>query len=82
MKHLPSSTELARLDSLLAALDHTGDSELLHEHLQSARTYLLGAMSLEYSMSLDFARQAAHNVHDDALRHEMDEGIASLIAIQ
>ena len=45
---------LARLDRLIAEVKHfpAGQSDLLLEHLQSARIYLLGAMPHEYEFSL------------------------------
>jgi hypothetical protein len=44
----PAETEadLARLDKMIATLKD-GDADLLKEHLQSARQYLLGAMTEE-----------------------------------
>jgi hypothetical protein len=79
MNHLPSNSELNRLDSLIGELDRAGDKDLLYEHLRSARIYLLGAMPEEYALSLDFAREAAHEVRNPVLRHKMDEEIGSLI---
>ena len=79
MKALQADVDLARLDSLISELDHVGDNELLLEHLQSARTYLLGAMPAECALSLDFAGAAAQEVRDASLRNRIQEEIKSLM---
>jgi len=52
---------LERLDHLIAEVTHSQDSQtdLLLEHLRSARVCLLGAMPKEYRFSLMEARQLA-----------------------
>ena len=74
MAHVAPSRSLreiaeARLDHLIAEVKHSQDSrtELLLEHLQSARTYLLGAMHDEYRFSLMEAYQIAPQAGDPAL---------------
>jgi hypothetical protein len=79
VKSLQQDSDLAHLDSLISELGHGGDNELLLEHLQSARTYLLGAMPGEYALSLDFASEAAQDVHDASLRGRVREEITSLM---
>ncbi|HEY6340842.1 MAG TPA: hypothetical protein VIY49_05060 [Bryobacteraceae bacterium] len=53
--------QLAKLDELLELIgDAPEDAECpsAQEHLQAARTYLLGAMPLEYELSLEMAEEA------------------------
>ena len=54
-----------------------GDADLLKEHLQSARQYLLGAMPVEYLVNLECARTALNTVPDD-IRIRLDKTIAGL----
>jgi hypothetical protein len=58
---------LAKLDSFIARL-RDGQNDLLLEHLQSARTYLLGAMPDEYQFSLQTAKETAAGVNDPTLK--------------
>ena len=77
---------LATLDHLMAnvAQFHDDPSNLLREHLQSARVYLLGGMPEEYGFSLATAKETAAELTDateqglvsrevDALLHEAEE---------
>jgi hypothetical protein len=66
---------LARLDHLMAEVRHShdGQTDLLLEHLQSARTYLLGAMPDEYEFSLVTARQLASQVTEAALQNAITQ---------
>ena len=53
--------QLAKLDELLELIgDAPEDAECrsVQEHLQAARTYLLGAMPQEYELSLEMAQEA------------------------
>lgn len=72
---------LARLDHLIDQVKRSQDSntDLLLEHLQSARTYLLGAMPDEYEFSLVTARQLAPQVTDAALQNAITHEIGLLI---
>jgi hypothetical protein len=69
--------DLARLDEMIATLKD-GDADLLKEHLQSARQYLLGAMPEEYSVSLEWARTALGMVPDGDMRNRLNKTIARL----
>jgi CHAD domain-containing protein len=72
--------DLARLDEMIAALGRFRDVDLLKEHLQSARQYLMGAMPKEYLLNLEWARQALDAVPDSDIRSHMDDTIVKLIA--
>jgi hypothetical protein len=78
----PAATEfdLARLDEMIAALGRFRDVDLLKEHLQGARQYLMGAMPEEYLLNLEWARQALDTVPDGDIRSHLDDTIAKLIA--
>lgn len=75
-----AESELARLDEMIAALGRFPDVDLLKEHLQSARQYLMGAMPKEYLLSLGWARNALDTVPDSDLRSHMDDTIIKLMA--
>jgi hypothetical protein len=72
---------LARLDALIAAVASSPDinGALLLEHLQSARTYLLGAMPEEYEFSLITVRQTAVELADPDLQKVVKKEVASLL---
>ena len=60
------------LEMLLSDLStQTENCDLLREHLESARTYLLGAMPAEYQFSLSMAREASNCVSDPRLRRKI-----------
>jgi len=65
-----SQVALARLDHLIAEVSHFQGSQtgLLLEHLQSARTYLLGAMPNEYEFSLETAKSLGKEFADTTLQ--------------
>jgi hypothetical protein len=73
--------DVQRLDELLAALGHSQENrdDLLIEHLQSARTYLLGAMPEEYALSLQNARDNLSLVRDATLRQRLESALPSLL---
>ena len=80
MRHSgPAKTEsdLARLDEMIAILKGW-DADLLKEHLQSARQYLLGAMPEEYLVNLEWARTALDTVPDGDIRNRLDKMIGEL----
>jgi hypothetical protein len=72
-----SESDLARLDEMIETLKD-GDADLLKEHLQSARQYLLGAMPEEYLVSLEWARTALDTVADGDIRNRLEKTIAGL----
>ena len=60
-----TEAQLAKLDEVLELLgDAPEDVEgpSAQEHLQAARTYLLGAMPQEYELSLQMAEQAIASI--------------------
>ncbi|MEO5657664.1 MAG: hypothetical protein ABIO65_02310 [Nitrospiria bacterium] len=61
-----TTLDTARLDEILGTLDlyRKEDVALIREHLQAARTYLLGAMPNEYIANLRDARSAAGSLSD------------------
>jgi len=71
---------LQMLDESIAALSHSHENgdDLLIEHLQSARTYLLGAMPEEYALSLQHARDHLSLVRDETSRRRLEETLSSL----
>lgn len=83
MRHLtlaPKEREadLARLDEVIGCLKD-GEADLLKEHLQSAREYLLGAMPGEYLMSLEWAGTALDTVSNGDLRRRLEKTLIELI---
>jgi len=74
---------LPELEVLLKELDRPAESqcELLREHLQSARTYLLGAMPEEYGLSLRMAGEALDCVSDEKLRDRISDFLRSQLQI-
>jgi len=64
---------------MIAALERFSNVDLLKEHLQSARQYLLGAMPEEYLLSLGWARQALDTVPDSDIQSRFDKTIAELV---
>ena len=58
---------LEQVDEILAVLEHCSPAEeadYVREHVQNARTYLLGAMPAEFNESIELARQAMHLLED------------------
>ncbi len=74
--------DLDRLDALMDELGDPAESqcELLREHLESARHYLLGAMDLEYKLSLQLANEAIGCISDHERRNRVRHMIAELLA--
>ena len=73
---MPQTTqrpELAQLDGFLSELAKETEAhcELLREHLESAREYLLGAMPVEYRFNLKLAGEALNGVADENLRDQL-----------
>jgi len=64
--------ELGGLDLLLALLvesPHSAESEIAHEHVQSARRSILGAMPAECEFDLKLARTAVAHIKDMHMRN-------------
>jgi len=65
--------QLAKLDEILAFLADAPESDpalSAQEHLQFARSYLLGAMPEELELSLAMAEQALGGIDDRELRRK------------
>jgi hypothetical protein len=78
--------DLKRLDELIAGLggndsgtQSKGPCGLLLEHIQTARRHLLGAMSGEYSLSLEQAKDSLACISDKGSRIKAKEILQSLI---
>jgi hypothetical protein len=73
--------ELGKLDELLALLVNappSPESEIAQEHIQSARSCVLGAMSAECELDLELARTAIGRIPDKATRRSAQEILLSL----
>ena len=74
--------ETKKLDGLLALLNRCSASEacnIVQEHIQDARTYLLGAMNTEYRLNLELAREASIRIPDENIRSESETVLKELI---
>jgi hypothetical protein len=73
--------DLQRLDELIAALHRSRErrDDLLMEHMQSARAYLLGAMPEEYALSLQSARKSLSLVRDETSRRRWEDALSYLL---
>lgn len=73
--------DLARIDRLITeiAQSHDVQTDLLVEHLQSARVYLLGAMPDEYEFSLVAAKNVAAELSDTSMRDAVTRELADLL---
>lgn len=80
--------QLDKLDELIALVqeeDHEGRGqhrELPREHLSKARAYLMGAMPVEYRMTLEMAKSAIDQISDADLKRRADRLISSLLDSQ
>jgi hypothetical protein len=73
--------ELRKLDELLALLANappSPESEIAQEHIQSARSCVLGSMSAECELDLELARTAIGQVADVATRGNAQKILVSL----
>jgi hypothetical protein len=72
--------DLQRLDGLIQELGHSQENQddLLIQHLQSARTYLLGAMPEEYALSLRNAEESLSVVREP-LRRQLEDTLSTLL---
>jgi hypothetical protein len=73
--------DLQRLDEVIADLGHSQENrdDLLIQHLQSARTYLLGAMPEEYAFGLRSACENLSLVRDEPSRRRVGDNLSSLL---
>src|SRR5262245_1647871 len=71
----PNDRELAILDDLLEQLSkRTGDADvLMHEHLEAARYYRVGAMPDEYHFNLNLVRRLLPKIQDQELHSRITE---------
>jgi hypothetical protein len=74
MTRLTDEEELARMDELILDLDAPlGTPQgYMREHLTAARSYLLGAMSEEYQMILELAKETVPEIDQPQLRSRID----------
>lgn len=79
MQKVDTSKDLAELDKLLDGLSGESEAqcELLREHLEGARTYLLGSMPTEYALSLRMADESLNCVSNRSLRARIEHFIQS-----
>ena len=73
--------ELGKLDELLALLAQaptSPESEIAQEHIQSARSCVLGAMPAECELDLKLAQSAIGGIPDKATRRSAQEILGSL----
>ena len=73
--------ELGKLDELLALLANAPPSpecEIAKEHIQSARSCVLGAMPAECELDLKLARTAIRGIADVATRRNAQKILLSL----
>ncbi len=77
MENVRTSEELGRLDEFLEQLggETEAQCELLREHLEAARTYLVGSMPAEFELSLQMAREALNCVSNRELRLRLEDFI-------
>jgi hypothetical protein len=66
--------DIARLDGLLDELGKETEAqcEVLREHLESARVYLVGLMPAEYAVSLKLAEEVLNCVSNNNLRKRIE----------
>ena len=73
--------ELGKLDELLALLANappSPESEIAQEHIQSARSCVLGAMPAECELDLELAWTAIGRIADVATRRNAQKILVSL----
>ena len=75
-------TDVTLVDAVMDELSDPAESqcELLGEHLESARTYLLGGMREEYILSLRLADDAVSCISNAERRSRVKRMIADLLA--
>lgn len=74
-----SDSRLPQLEALIG--DLTGEEDtpnaLLREHLEAARSFLLGSMPTEYQFSLGLADGLLSEIKDQDLRTRLEEFLRS-----
>lgn len=78
---IPVPPDVPKLDELLLATDEcfpTDEAEMAREHVQEARTYLLGAMPIEYRWTLNLARQSIGRLRKTEASRRAEAILASL----
>jgi len=75
-------TDVHRIDTVIDDVSDPAESqcELLREHLESARHYLLGSMPAEYKLSLQLATQALGCITDAERRKRVTQAIEEMLA--
>jgi hypothetical protein len=75
-------TDVNLIDTAIDEMSEPSESqcELLREHLESARHYLLGSMEKEYVLSLQLAKQALNCISDADRKRRMEKLIADMLA--
>src|SRR5579864_7747097 len=73
--------DLVRIDRLITeiAQSHDVQTDLVVEHLQRARVYLLGAMPDEYQFSLVAAKNVAAELSNTSMRDAVTRELAALL---
>ena len=76
--------DVARLDAVIDEMAAPPESqcELLREHLESARAYLLGSMQGEYILCLQLAHQGVNCISNEQRRQRVKQMIDGLLADQ
>jgi hypothetical protein len=76
---LDPETKSARIEQLMVELSDESNpvNDLMAEHLESARSYLLSSMPEEYALILKLAREILPNIEDDALRSRIADFVRS-----
>jgi hypothetical protein len=75
-------TNLSKMDDLLAVLllgQVSEENRLTQEHIQGARTYLLGGMPREYRLNLEMARDSASQIPDQNTRERAERILESVM---
>ena len=75
-------TDVNLIDTAIDEISDPAESqcELLREHLESARHYLLGSAEREYVLSLQLAREALNCVADRDRKARVEKLIADMLA--
>ena len=67
-----------RLEELVRDLEgRSGASALMREHLETARSYLLGSMPHEYNFNLELARHLLPDIDDKGLQTRVADFLRS-----
>lgn len=78
---MPHKTDVSRLDHVIDEVSDPRYSqcELLREHLEAARAYVMGDMPVEYRLTLRLAMEALDCITDHADRHHIKDTLAGLL---